>query len=79
MYRERIGQEVLAEQAASASPPAPSTFMSPSAPSMFISPPAPSTFMLPPAADPVAATELPPGLADDEEVVEVEPPLTPFI
>ncbi|KAK1618628.1 hypothetical protein QYE76_024145 [Lolium multiflorum] len=24
-------------------------------------------------------TELPPGLADDEEVVEVEPPLTPFI
>jgi hypothetical protein len=29
--------------------------------------------------DPVAATELPPGLATDEEVVEVEPPVTSFI
>jgi hypothetical protein len=29
--------------------------------------------------DPVAVTELPPGLADDEEVVEVEPPLILFI
>jgi hypothetical protein len=71
MHHERIGQEVLAARAASASPPAPSTFMSP---------PAPSTFMLPPpTVDPVAAMELPPGLADDEDVVEVEPSITPFI
>jgi hypothetical protein len=42
--------------------------------------PAPSTFLPPPATvDPVAATELPPGLAADEEVVEVEPPVTSFI
>jgi hypothetical protein len=48
------------------SPPAASTFMSPLAPSMLMPPPA--------TVDHVAATELPPGLADDEEVVEVEPP-----
>ena len=60
MYRERIVQEVMAARAASASPPAPSTFMSP-----------------PATVDLIAATELPPGLADD--VVEVEPPMTPFI
>jgi hypothetical protein len=71
MYLERIYQEVLAARAASASPPTPSIFMSP---------PAPSMFMLPlVAVDPVAAMELPPGLADDEDVVEVEPPMTPFI
>jgi hypothetical protein len=36
---------------------------------------------MPPLAtvDPVAAMELPPGLADDEDVVEVRPPMTPFI
>jgi hypothetical protein len=33
----------------------------------------------PPTVDPVAAMELPPGLADDEDVVEVEPSITPFI
>ncbi|KAK1607987.1 hypothetical protein QYE76_031660 [Lolium multiflorum] len=77
MYRERIGQEVMAARAASTSSPAPSTFMSPPAPSTFISPP---TFMpLPATMDPVAATELPPGLAADEEAVEVEPPVTSFI
>ncbi|KAK1649488.1 hypothetical protein QYE76_067293 [Lolium multiflorum] len=80
MYRERIGQEVMAARAMSTSPPAPSTFMSPPAPSTFMSPPAPSMFMPPPATvDPVAATELPPGLAADEEVVEVEPHVTSFI
>jgi hypothetical protein len=43
----------------------------------FMSPPAPSTFMPPPATvDPIAATKLPPGLANGKEVVEVEPPLT---
>jgi hypothetical protein len=36
--------------------------------------------MPPPAiVDPVAAVELPSGLADNEDVVEVEPPMTPFI
>jgi hypothetical protein len=34
---------------------------------------------LPATVDPIAATELPPGLADDEVVVEVEPPMNPFI
>ena len=80
MYRERIGQEVLAARAASASPPAPSTFMSPPAPSTFMSPTAPSTCMPPPApVEPVPAMEVPPVLADDEDVVEVQPPMTPFI
>ncbi|KAK1664316.1 hypothetical protein QYE76_052475 [Lolium multiflorum] len=78
MYRERIGQEVMATRAASASPVAPSTFMSIPAPSMFMSPPAPSTFMPPPATvDLVAATELP--SAADEEVVKVELPMTSFM
>jgi hypothetical protein len=37
-------------------------------------------FMPPPAiVDPVAATELRPRLAADEEVVEVEPPLTEVV
>jgi hypothetical protein len=40
MYRERIGQEVLVARAASASSPAPSTFMSPLTPSTFMPPPA---------------------------------------
>ncbi|KAK1662512.1 hypothetical protein QYE76_050671 [Lolium multiflorum] len=71
MYCERIIQEVLAARAASVSPPAPSTFMSPPAPSTFIPPPV--------TVDPVAAMELPSGLTDDEEVIEVEPPMTPFI
>ncbi|KAK1643387.1 hypothetical protein QYE76_061192 [Lolium multiflorum] len=80
MYRERIGQEVMAARAASASLSAPSTIMSPPTPSTFMSPPAPSTFMPPPATvDPIAATELPPGLTTDEEVVEVEPSVTSFI
>ncbi|KAK1696857.1 hypothetical protein QYE76_013554 [Lolium multiflorum] len=78
MYRERIGQEVMAARAASASPPTLSMFMSTPAPSAFMSPPAPSTFMPPPATvDPVAATELPPTV--DEEVVEVAPPVTSFM
>ncbi|KAK1590122.1 hypothetical protein QYE76_037428 [Lolium multiflorum] len=55
MYRERISQEVMAARAASASPPAPSTFMSTPTPSPFMSPrhrhrsclPAPSMFMPP--------------------------------
>jgi hypothetical protein len=47
---------------------------------MFMTPPAPSMLMPPPATvDSVAAMELPPGLADDEDVVEVEPSITPFI
>jgi hypothetical protein len=80
MYCARIGQEVLAARSVLASPSAPSTFMPSSAPSTFMSPPAPSTFMsFPATVDPVAAMELPPGLADGEEVVEVESPLTPFI
>jgi hypothetical protein len=65
---------------ASMTPLAPSTFMTPSAPSTFMPPPAPSMFMPPPATvDPVAAMELPPGLAADEQIVEVEPPVTSFI
>ncbi|KAK1618989.1 hypothetical protein QYE76_024506 [Lolium multiflorum] len=82
MYRERIGQEVLAPRPASASmtPLAPSTFMTPPAPSTFMPPPAPSMFMPPPTTvDPVAAMELLSGLIDDENVVKVEPPMTPFI
>ncbi|KAK1650968.1 hypothetical protein QYE76_068773 [Lolium multiflorum] len=67
MYRKRIGQEVMAVRAASASPPVPSKFMSPSAPSTFMPPLA--------TVDLVAAMEL----AADEEVVEVEPPVTSFI
>jgi hypothetical protein len=67
MYRERIDQEVMAERAASASPPAPCAFMSTSAPSAFMSTP-------PPTVDPVAATELPP--AADVEVIEVESSVT---
>jgi hypothetical protein len=41
MYHERIGQEVMAARAASASmtPLAPPTFMTPPAPSMFMPPP----------------------------------------
>jgi hypothetical protein len=36
--------------------------------------------MPPPATvDPVASMELPPGLVDYENVVEVETPMTPFI
>ncbi|KAK1663390.1 hypothetical protein QYE76_051549 [Lolium multiflorum] len=72
MYRERIGQEVLAARAASASPPAPSTVMSPLAPSTFMH--------FPETVDPVAQTKLPPGLVDDEdEAVKVELLMTPFI
>jgi hypothetical protein len=42
--------------------------------------PAPSTFMPPPTTvDPVETMELPSGLAADEEVIEVEPPVTLFI
>jgi hypothetical protein len=45
-----------------------------------MSPSAPSTFMPPPViVDPVAATELPPGLAADEDVVKAEPPVSSFI
>jgi hypothetical protein len=29
--------------------------------------------------DPDPAMELPPGVADDEDVFEVEPPMNPFI
>jgi hypothetical protein len=48
--------------------------------STFMALSTPSTFMPPPTTvDPIAAMELPLGLDDDEEVVEVEPPLTPFI
>ncbi|KAK1611597.1 hypothetical protein QYE76_035270 [Lolium multiflorum] len=80
MCHKRIGQEVMVARAASTSPPAPSTFMSPQAPSTFMSPPAPSMFMPPPTTvDPLAAMELPPGLAADEQIVEVEPPVTSFI
>ncbi|KAK1628194.1 hypothetical protein QYE76_002509 [Lolium multiflorum] len=80
MYRERTGHEVLAARAASATPPAPLTFMTTPAPSTFMPSPAPLTFMPPPATvDPVAAMELSPGLADDEDAVEVQPPMTPFI
>jgi hypothetical protein len=36
--------------------------------------------MPPPATvDPIAAMELPPGLPNNEDAVEVEPPMTPFI
>jgi hypothetical protein len=54
MYRERIGQEVMAAQAASVSPPAPSTFMSTPVPIM----------------DPVAAMELPPAADGEVVEVE---------
>jgi hypothetical protein len=55
MHRERIGQEVLAARGASASMIAP----------------APSTFMPPSApVEPVPTMEVPPVLADDEDVVE---------
>ncbi|KAK1692295.1 hypothetical protein QYE76_008992 [Lolium multiflorum] len=82
MYRECIGQEVLTVRAAltSMTPPTPSTFMNPPASSTFMPPPAPSMFMPPPATvDQVPALELPPGLADDEDVIEVEAPMTMFI
>ncbi|KAK1645907.1 hypothetical protein QYE76_063712 [Lolium multiflorum] len=70
MYRQRIGQECWWRELHGVSP----------APSTFMTPPAPSTCMPPPATVyPVAATELPPRLADDEEVVEVELPMTPLI
>jgi hypothetical protein len=42
-----------------------------------MSSPAPSTFKPPPMS--VAVMELPSGLTDDEYVIEVEPPMTPFI
>jgi hypothetical protein len=64
MYRERIGQEVLAARVPSASMIAPT----------------PSTFMPPPTPEePVPAMEVSPVLADDEDVTEVQPPMTPFI
>jgi hypothetical protein len=64
MHREHIGQEVLAARGASASmiASAPSTFMPPSAPSTFMPPSAP--------VEPVPTMEVPPVLADDEDVVE---------
>jgi hypothetical protein len=47
---------------------------------MFMPPPAPSVFITSPATvDPVAAMELASRLADDQDVVEVEPPMTPLI
>jgi hypothetical protein len=61
--------------------PGPSTFMTPPTPSTFMPPlPAPSMCMPPlVTVDPVATMELPPGLADDEDVVEVEVPMTLFV
>jgi hypothetical protein len=63
MYRERIGQEVLAAQAASASMTAPT-------PSTFRPPPMPPTFMpSPTSVEPVPTMEVPSVLADDEDIV----------
>jgi hypothetical protein len=78
MHRERIGQEVLAARGASASMIAEvlaargaSASMIASAPSTFMPPSAPSTFMPPSApVEPVPTMEVPPVLADDEDVVE---------
>jgi hypothetical protein len=82
MYREFIVQEVLGASCVSVhDSPGPSTFMTPPTPSTFMPPlPAPSMCMPPlVTVDPVATMELPPGLADDEDVVEVEVPMTLFV
>ena len=63
MIRERIGQDVMAARAASAS----------------VTAPVPSTFMPPPApVEQEPAMEVPPVLAADDEVFVV-PPATQFI
>jgi hypothetical protein len=73
MYRERISKEVMAAQVAT-------TSMASSAPSTHMCMPAymPTTTSTSMAA-PMSTDEVPQVIADEEDVVEVQLPLTPFL
>jgi hypothetical protein len=73
MYHERVCKEMMAAQAATAS-------MASSAPSTHMCMPAymPTTTSTSMAA-PMSTDEVPQVIADEEDVVEVQLPLTPFL
>jgi hypothetical protein len=76
MYHERIGKEVMATQPAAAAS-APSIHL----PALAYMTTSTSTSMAAPAPmpPPASANEVPHVVADEEDIVEVQPPMTPFV